>query len=290
MTSLNGPGFSITLLKATPSMIECLDAPTTALGWVSPVHNPQQPPVSGEVREMVTMSSSIRAASGRTGKSQLPFREDVVLTVPVDWNRLKSAVTEACERVKNAEPTITEHDTYVGDGDCGITLARGADAILAYLKSSDANNDAVKFVADITELIENNMDGTSGAVYSIFFAALASALTKGPFGSVTAETWSMAASAALSTLHRATPARPGDRTLMDALEPFVKALDGGANLLDALSAARAGTEATKGMKASLGRSVYVQESAWAQVPDPGAEGVLSILEGLVWNLVGMAGN
>lgn len=34
MTSLNGPGFSITLLRATPQMVELLDAPTTATNWI----------------------------------------------------------------------------------------------------------------------------------------------------------------------------------------------------------------------------------------------------------------
>jgi hypothetical protein len=43
MTSLNGPGFSITLLKATPEMIGYLEAPTNAAGWgalnVGHLHN-----------------------------------------------------------------------------------------------------------------------------------------------------------------------------------------------------------------------------------------------------------
>lgn len=34
MTSLNGPGFSITLLRATPQMVDLLDAPTTAVNWI----------------------------------------------------------------------------------------------------------------------------------------------------------------------------------------------------------------------------------------------------------------
>lgn len=33
MTSLNGPGFSITLLKATSEMVRYLEAPTNAVGW-----------------------------------------------------------------------------------------------------------------------------------------------------------------------------------------------------------------------------------------------------------------
>jgi hypothetical protein len=37
MTSLDGPGFSITLLKATPEMVKYIDQPTTAVGWTAPV-------------------------------------------------------------------------------------------------------------------------------------------------------------------------------------------------------------------------------------------------------------
>lgn len=33
MTSLDGPGFSLTLLKASPSMLHHLDTPVDALGW-----------------------------------------------------------------------------------------------------------------------------------------------------------------------------------------------------------------------------------------------------------------
>lgn len=40
MTSLDGPGFSITLLKATTEMLEHIDAPTNALGWPVPTFTP----------------------------------------------------------------------------------------------------------------------------------------------------------------------------------------------------------------------------------------------------------
>lgn len=39
MTSLDGPGFSITLLKATTEMLKHIDAPTTASNW-KPARNP----------------------------------------------------------------------------------------------------------------------------------------------------------------------------------------------------------------------------------------------------------
>jgi len=40
MTSLDGPGFSITLLKATPEMVGYIDTPTDATGWSAPSFPP----------------------------------------------------------------------------------------------------------------------------------------------------------------------------------------------------------------------------------------------------------
>jgi dihydroxyacetone kinase len=198
----------------------------------------------------------------------------------VDQEIFKNSVLEACRRVIDAEQRITECDSLVGDGDCGITLARGAKAVSEYIESLGTSDDAVKEVMALTDVLESSMDGTSGAIYGIFFAGLASELRKAEAGFLTSRAWTLAAVGALNVLQDATPAREGDRTLMDALIPFVQALGANKSFSQAVAAARAGVKATKGMRASLGRSVYVEESAWSLVPDPGAEGVLCILEGL----------
>lgn len=53
MTSLNGPGFSITLLKATSEMVGYLEAPTNAAGWgalnVSRLHDKPPPEAVAQV-------------------------------------------------------------------------------------------------------------------------------------------------------------------------------------------------------------------------------------------------
>jgi hypothetical protein len=41
MTSLDGPGFSITLLKANQEILECIDAPVIASGWTVPSISPE---------------------------------------------------------------------------------------------------------------------------------------------------------------------------------------------------------------------------------------------------------
>jgi triose/dihydroxyacetone kinase / FAD-AMP lyase (cyclizing) len=209
--------------------------------------------------------------------------------ITVDRTFFQKTVSAACANVVAQEATITQHDRIVGDGDCGVTLARGAKAVEAFVTSSKTlpgDGDAVATFRALTAVVENNMDGTSGALYSIFFAALTAALARQASGSVlNFKAWVAAVSEALSRLQQATPARQGDRTLMDALEPFVRTLEKSdgtpTSLAVAVAQAKTGVEATKGMKASLGRSVYVEASNWEAVPDPGAVGVLAILEGIL---------
>jgi dihydroxyacetone kinase len=192
------------------------------------------------------------------------------------------AVTNACQKLIDTEPSITYYDTVAGDGDCGVTLARGAAAILEWIPSVKAGSDAVGTILGLTEVIESNMDGTSGAIYSIFFAALASALRSIPLNpqALNSKLWGEVATKALVQLQLATPARQGDRTLMDALEPFIHSISSGCNLQTAALAAKFGAEATKGMPAAFGRAVYVDDNASKEVPDPGAIGVVCIAEGL----------
>ena len=200
----------------------------------------------------------------------------------MDASIFKTKVAQACRNVIASEPEITRFDTIVGDGDCGETLARGATAVEKFLDSPELSDDAVSTLLHLANVIENNMDGTSGAIYGIYFAALAATVRNLPpsVQVLDTEAWGKVAKAALTQLQLATPARQGDRTLMDALEPFVESLAAGDAIEQAVAKATLGVEATKGMTAAFGRAVYVEESAWSIVPDPGAEGVLCILKGL----------
>lgn len=189
------------------------------------------------------------------------------------------------ERVIEAEPDITRYDTVVGDGDCGIGLRRGAEGILELLSSSKLNtSDAAIFLDRIIGSVETNMDGTSGAIYAIFLNALATGLRKQSPKSgekeVDSKVWAEAAQFAVQSLSKYTPAKPGDRTLVDALVPFVQVLKSSGDIKKAAEAAKEGSEKTKGMKASLGRTVYVGGEGWQNVPDPGAYGLSVFLTGL----------
>lgn len=196
---------------------------------------------------------------------------------------LKKALECGVKRVIAAEGDVTKYDTVVGDGDCGVGLKRGAEGILKWLEQGDITNDALVNMAKIVPIVENTMDGTSGALYAIFLNSLAHHLRQQEGSSpspVTPNVWAKALSASLDALEKYTPAQPGDRTLMDALCPFVETLRKVGNTREAAKAAKEGADSTKGMEPKLGRTVYVGGKGWEDVPDPGAYGLSEFLTGL----------
>ncbi|THY37876.1 dihydroxyacetone kinase [Aureobasidium pullulans] len=275
MTSLNGIGFSISLLKLQDtgldkSMLQLLDAPSEVTGWATPV-----PAATWENKSTAADRRQTAMADGDKDKPS---------NLTLNTAESKKVLKAGLDRVIVAEPDVTHYDTIVGDGDCGIGLKRGAESVLQLIASDLDTQDAVIFMDRIISTIETSMDGTSGAIYAIFLNALAAGLrSQSPESGkkeVTTQVWAEAAKQALEGLGKYTPARPGDRTLVDALEPFIKQLVATGDLKKAAQAAKEGTDATKGMKASLGRSVYVGNEGFKEVPDPGAYGLSEFLTGL----------
>ena len=195
---------------------------------------------------------------------------------------LRKTLEPALNTLIAAEAEVTKYDSVVGDGDCGLGLKRGAEAVLKVLPSL-SSHDAMMAFGKIVPTVEQNMDGTSGALYAIFLNSLASNLRSQDSSSpipVTTGLWANALAMSIDGLSRYTPAQPGDRTLMDALTPFVDVLKKTGNVKKAADAAKEGAHKTKGMKASLGRSVYVGGTGFEEVPDPGAYGLSLFLSSI----------
>ncbi|CAG7919929.1 unnamed protein product [Penicillium olsonii] len=278
LTSLNGLGFSISLLKlvdpgfgAGKSMLELLDAPAEAVGWTAPINTETWDNRNDDPVELKDSN----------------LAEDIHSNLQLDPQTIQKVLGAGLERVIRAEPEVTRYDTIVGDGDCGIGLKRGAEAILALLNntSTPLTSDLLLTLTRIVTVVENVMDGTSGAIYAIFLNALAHGLRAQDPSSptpVTTEIWAQALRSSIDALGKYTPAKKGDRTLIDALVPFIETLSETGEVRVAAAAAQQGTESTKAMKASLGRSVYVGgEAGWVgKVPDPGAHGLSEFLTGL----------
>jgi len=145
--------------------------------------------------------------------------------------------------------------------------------ILSLLDSLDLSRfpDALQ---TIVEHLEYAMGGTSGALFCIFLTALSQKLSHDP-----SIVFQDALYDSLKTLQQYTRARAGDRTLIDALEPFVTTLKETGDVQAATAAARTGMEKTRKQIASLGRATYVSEENTTGVPDAGAVALVRLFEG-----------
>ncbi|QRW02920.1 dihydroxyacetone kinase [Ceratobasidium sp. AG-Ba] len=270
MTSLNMPGFSITLLllpyddqgpATTDVLLSSLDAPakTPAWAWTS-----STPP--GNTKHPSAPAKSEPAGTNEGGGN-----------VPAEF---VSAIRRACEALIRAEPDITQMDQIAGDGDCGTTLKSGAEAVLGALESQSFTLSGVAgSISQISAVVGDAMGGTSGAF--IYLSALAQGLQSVSAEPTRAE-YASAAVFALDRLYTYTRARPPSRTLVDPLEAFIKSLnDENLDLGQAFDAAHHAAENTKQLTARAGRAAYVEAETVKGVCDPGAWGVRCLLRGLL---------
>lgn len=118
MTSLDGAGFSISLLNIVEtgvkeSLTELLDASCNAMGWhtisKSDLSSFQQTDEGIEMPDFVESESEFDSRLG------------------CDLEEVTRCLRAGLEAVIAAESEVTKYDSVVGDGDCGITLKRGAE-------------------------------------------------------------------------------------------------------------------------------------------------------------------
>ena len=253
MTSLDMHGFSVTLLSAQEAFVTALTAPTQAPAW--PGLKTVAPP------EYFTPDSRQE-------------RDSLSDNAPQD-DRVIASLQRVIDTLRQARDDLDALDAKSGDGDAGASMRSGADAIAAALEARRLNTRALpSLFAGIGQLLSRDMGGSSGVLLSILFTAAGAALDqRGDLGTALA--------AGVEKMQAYGGAKPGDRTMIDALVPAIEALQRGESLQQAAQAARNGAEATAALtQANAGRSAYVPESALSGVVDPGAEAVARVFEAL----------
>ncbi|GLQ81435.1 dihydroxyacetone kinase [Mesorhizobium huakuii] len=253
MTALNMNGFSLSLIRLDAAREAALLAPVGPHAWMpaKPVAAPVIMPMAKAAGQSAAHKASQDAGSRR-----------LIITV--------------CEKLISLEASLNGLDAKAGDGDTGSTVATGARSILERLDTLPLANPAATLGA-IGDILSASMGGSSGVLLSIFLTAAAQALGGGA-------SFSKALLAGLERMTFYGGARPGDRTMVDALEPALKALDTN-GLEEAAAAARRGAEATAAMeKAKAGRSAYVGTKLQGVV-DPGAHAVAEVFSAAATLLV-----
>jgi len=182
--------------------------------------------------------------------------------------------------VQNATQTLVDHldeltalDQAIGDGDHGLNMKRGAQAIQAKLPTlQDANlNELLKAMGKTCIAM---IGGSSGPVFGTLLVTLGKELP----ANAGAADFAPALRTSIEALTRLGKAEVGQKTLLDVLDPVQKLLAlGGDNLLARVKqCALDSAVATAQMEATRGRSSFLGERAMGHV-DPGARSMALII-------------
>ena len=178
---------------------------------------------------------------------------------------------------------LSDIDGLIGDGDHGINMNKGFTICRQELDNNPG--DFVHGLKVLSKILRMKIGGSMGPLYGGFFRALATSLDgKEEIGS---EDISRALTAMVEAIASISPAKPGDKTMVDALVPavaaYTKAYNEGQSFPQALDAlktgARSGRDSTKNMVARLGRASSLGERSRG-VLDAGATSCCLILESL----------
>jgi dihydroxyacetone kinase len=251
-------GISISVLGLNEDRLRWLDAPTTAPAWPNAA---KQRPGNPTRQVAVEVSSAVNSASGAQTEA---------------GRKTKQAIEAACQALLAAEDELTEMDRVTGDGDLGVSMARGAKAVQDEVASYPLDNAPATLKA-LGHTLRRALAGSSGPLYGVLFLRCGSVLeASGTTGFVQ---WVEAIDQGCRAISELGGAKPGDRTMLDALDPFVRTLQQAVShkstqdaVLAAVEAAERGAEATAQMHPKLGRSSYLGTRVIGY-PDPGAKAI-----------------
>jgi dihydroxyacetone kinase len=259
LSSLDMAGISISVLGINDDWLGLLDASTMVPAWPNALkRRPGKPDTRTPSDFNINASSPIGPApQTNTGR------------------RVRHAIEAACNDLIEAEEELTELDRVTGDGDLGLSMKRAAVAVKNTVGSYPLDNVSVT-VKELGNILQREMGGSSGPLYGVLFLRCGRVLEY--FRAIGLDRWDEAIDQGCEAISELGGAKPGDRTMLDALAPFVKSLKDARGrvsreiILAAVEAAERGADATAQMKPRLGRSSYLGDRVLGH-PDPGAKAV-----------------
>jgi dihydroxyacetone kinase phosphoprotein-dependent L subunit len=190
----------------------------------------------------------------------------------------RDMMLQVADAIIEAEPTLTDADRALGDGDHGTGMKRGMTAVKEALDGQEFET-VDKVLGGVGSTMMSSMGGASGAIFGTLFrtggkaAKDAETLESSHLGPIL--------TSGLEAIMKRGGAKPGQKTMIDALDPAAtKAGEvGDLPIHEALAAiaeaAEAGKEASKAMVATMGRAKTLGEKS-VGLPDAGAISVAVI--------------
>lgn len=194
------------------------------------------------------------------GKSQLSLQE------------AKEMFIYLSKGIVENKDLLTQADKAIGDGDHGVGMARGFEAVRQELEGR-AFTGIDELLKTIGMTLMTSVGGASGAIFGTFFRGGAKHLrSQCVFDS---GTLSLMLLDGLQAVKERGRAKLGDKTMVDALEPAALKSKGltstplDESLMGVTEAARQGMEKTKEKVATVGKAKALGERSLGH-PDPGA--------------------
>ena len=175
-------------------------------------------------------------------------------------------------KIIEAEPILTDADRNLGDGDHGLGMQRGMTAVLEKLES-ESFSDIKSIFNAMGMTMMSSMGGASGALFGTLFRSGAKTLAEKPvFDASSLSDFLVAANEGVQARGGASP---GDKTMIDALDPAAneslksKDLPIDEALEAVAAAAESGRDQSKDMIAMMGRAKTLGKKSVGH-PDAGA--------------------
>jgi dihydroxyacetone kinase len=250
VTSLDMAGCSLTLTW--------LDAALEPL-WCAPVDAPVLR--RGPVPAFADAATPAGTAAQSAPIPALPVAPAASLASQAHGVCLAGLLQRLAAALAVAEEELGRLDAVAGDGDHGRGMARGAAAAAeAAARAAASGQGAGSVLQAAADAWAERAGGTSGALWGAALSAWGASF--GDHEVIGPAEVARGARAALEAVTSLGGAQPGDKTLVDALEPFTRTLEEaighGQSLVsawaDAAAAATAAAEATAPMTPKLGRA------------------------------------
>ena len=192
------------------------------------------------------------------------------------------------ERIEAEKDYLTELDNEIADGDHGVNMAKGFNAVVAKISAMEGK-DIGSLLKTTGMTLVSTVGGSAGPLYGTAFMKAGAALKDKM--EIDGNDLVAALEAAIGGIKMRGKATVGEKTMLDAICPAYDAIkeavgagDGiKAALAKGVEAAKAGVEYTKTIKATKGRASYIGERSIGH-QDPGATSSLYMMEAMLAQL------
>jgi dihydroxyacetone kinase-like protein len=196
---------------------------------------------------------------------------------------LIQALHDIADRIEQEKDYLSELDRAVGDGDHGVTMSIGWQAIKAKLAEFNGESNCGDISKAVGMTFLNAVGSSVGPLYATAFIR-GSVILQGKTELNDEDIVQFWAAAVNGIVERG-KAQPGEKTMVDAWHPAIVALESSreagkdlaASLEDAVKAAEQGMKSTTEMLSQKGRSSRLGERSLGH-QDPGATSAFMILD------------